>query len=51
MNPQEQNPAGETPAKETGRIDLRIVYRVMIRAYLRHQMRQLPPTGKEVPRG
>ena len=48
MNPQEQNPAGETPAKETGRIDLRAAYLVFIRAYLRRQSKPVSPVSGKV---
>lgn len=45
-------PSETTPENTPPRPNLRLIYRVMIRAYMRHQMQQLPPAGeKEVKHG
>lgn len=45
------NPVSAVSEHNTARPDLRMVYRIMIRAYMRQQMRQNPRAGEEVPRG
>lgn len=45
-------PSETTPETTSTRPDLRLIYRVMIRAYMRHQLQQLPTARKkEVPHG
>lgn len=51
MNPQEQKPVSGNPIKETPRFDLRAIYRIMIRSYLRHQMQHLQPFNEEAKHG